>query len=82
MVTWNWRFLPFLIMYGLLALYIGYIIYLIFYFRHKKPDSFAKKFTIFFGIKLIILTLLYFFFFSHKMTKEERKINIETIILK
>ncbi len=82
MVTWNWRFLPFLIMYGLLALYIGYIIYLIFYFRHKKPDSFAKKITIFFGIKLIILTLLYFFFFSHKMTKEERKINIETIILK
>jgi hypothetical protein len=81
-VTWNWRFLPFLIMYGLLALYIGYIIYLIFYFRHKKPDSFAKKITIFFGIKLIILTLLYFFFFSHKMTKEERKINIETIILK
>jgi len=69
-------------MYGLLALYIGYVIYLIFYFRHKKPDSFAKKITIFFGIKLTILTLLYFFFFSDKMTKEQRKINIETIILK
>lgn len=69
-------------MYGLLALYIGYIIYLILYFRYKQHDSFAKKITFFFGIKLIILTLLYFFFFSHKMTKEERKINIETIILK
>jgi hypothetical protein len=69
-------------MYGLLALYFGYLIYLIFYFRHKKPDSLVKKITIFFGIKLIILTMLYFFFFSHKMTKEERKINIETIILK
>jgi len=69
-------------MYGLLALYIGYAIYLIFYFRHKQPDSFAKKITIFFGIKLLILTLLYFFFFNNKMTKEERKINIETIILK
>lgn len=69
-------------MHGLIALYLGYAIYLIIYFHHKKPDFLSKKVTIFLGIKLIILTVLYFCFFNHKMTKEERTENIETIILK
>lgn len=71
---------------GLLALYLGFLIYLIIYFRflkaNKKIDKLSKKITLFLGLKLIILTILYFAFFHHKMTKEERKNNIETIILK
>lgn len=69
-------------MYGLLSLYLGYVIYLAIFFHYKKHDQLSKKITIFLGIKLIILTFLYFFFFSHKMTKVERMESFKTIIFK
>ena len=68
-------------MYGLIALYLGYIIYLGLFFYSKKRDFLSKEITIILGIKLIILTFLYFFFFSEKMTKTERKENIYKLIL-
>jgi hypothetical protein len=67
-------------MHGLIALYLGFFIYLIFYFRFKKKNALAKKITIFLAIKLLFLTILYLIFFSDKMTKEQRQKNIETII--
>lgn len=68
-------------MYGLITLYLGYIIYLIIFFRAKKRNRFYKEITVILGLKLAFLTLLYFFFFSDKMTKLERIENIENIIL-
>jgi glucan phosphoethanolaminetransferase (alkaline phosphatase superfamily) len=67
-------------MYSLLALYIGFTIYLIIFLRFKKTDNLARKITIFLTLKLAILTIIYFMFFSEKMTKEQRQKNIETII--
>lgn len=67
-------------MYSLLALYIGFAIYLIVFFRFKKTDNFARKITIFLAIKLIVLTIIYFMFFNEKMTRDERQKNIEIII--
>jgi len=69
-------------MYSLIALYIGFFIYLIFYLRFKKKDALAKKITIFLAIKLLFLTILYLIFFSDKMTKEQRQTNINTILVR
>lgn len=69
-------------MYGLICLYAGFAIYLIIFFRCKKTDFLSKKITILLGIKLTILTVLYFSFFSEKMIKEERKENFETLIFR
>lgn len=70
-------------MYGLLSLYLGYLIYLIIFFRSSKNGNVLyKKITIFLGIKLIFLTILYFAFFSHKMSKEQRQDNLEKLIIK
>lgn len=73
-------------MYGLLALYLGYFVYLFLFFyfasNTKYIDLLYKKITIVLGIKLAILTVLYFFFFSEKMSQEERKENIQKLILK
>lgn len=68
-------------MYGLITLYLGYIIYLVIFFRTKKHNFLYKEITIILGIKLIILTALYIFFFSHKMTKIEKTQKIQNIIL-
>lgn len=68
-------------MYGLIALYLGYAIYLIIFFRSKKTDFLSKKVTIVLGVKLLILTLLYFLFFDHKMTRDQRKENIQHVII-
>ena len=67
-------------MFTLLALYIGFAIYLIIFLRFKKTDSLARKITALLALKLAILTIIYFMFFSEKMTKEQRQKNIETII--
>lgn len=67
-------------MYGLIALYIGFSIYLLFFFSFKKKDKIAKKITILLAIKLIFLTGLYFIFFSNKFTKIEKQNNFEEII--
>jgi len=67
-------------MYGLISLYLGYFIYLLFFFRSKKCDALAKKITIFLGIKLVLLTVIYFAFFSEKMTKEQRQQNLQNLI--
>ena len=68
-------------MHGLIALYLGYIIYLVIFFRAKKRDRFYKEITVILGLKLLLLTSLYFFFFDHKMTKTERKENVKNVIL-
>ena len=65
-------------MYSLITLYSGYAVYLIIFFRKKKSiKKTAKKniflyreITIILGIKLILLTLIYFYFFSNKMPKK------------
>ena len=67
-------------MHGLIALYLGFFLYLIIFLHFKKRDALAKKITIFFAIKLLLLTALYFGFFAKKMTKEQRQKNIENII--
>lgn len=67
-------------MHGLIALYLGYAIYLVIFFRSKKRDFLSKKITIFLGVKLAILTLLYFAFFSEKMTKHERQERLQNLI--
>ncbi len=68
-------------MYGLIALYLGYALYLIIFIRSKKRDFLSKEITFFLGLKLVALTLLYFFFFSDKMTKLEREKNIQNLIV-
>jgi hypothetical protein len=68
-------------MHGLISLYLGYIIYLIIFFRVKKRDSLYKKVTILLGIKLLLLTAIYLVFFSDKMTKEQRQSHIENLII-
>ncbi len=69
-------------MHGLISLYFGYFIYLFFFFRFRKRSALAQKITIFLGVKLLFLTLIYFAFFSQKVTKERRQENIKTLILK
>ncbi len=68
-------------MQGLIALYVGFFIYLIFFFCYKKKDKMAKKITVFLAIKLIFLSILYFAFFAQKPSKEERQKNIEKILI-
>ena len=68
-------------MHGLIALYFGFAIYLVIFFRSKKPSALAKKTTIFLGIKLLLISLIYFLFFSQKFTKLERQENIKSIII-
>lgn len=68
-------------MYGLISLYLAYAIYLVIFFRSKKCDLLYKKITILLATKLVILTSIYFAFFSHKMTKLERNQNIQKVIL-
>lgn len=68
-------------MYGILALYLGYIIYLVIFFRCKNRSNLYRKITIFFGIKLALLTAIYLAFFNNKMTKEERQQHIQSIII-
>lgn len=68
-------------MYGLLALYLGYIVYLVIFFRHKNPSKLYRKITILLAIKLALLTAIYLAFFDHKMTKEQRRKNIDSIII-
>ncbi len=69
-------------MHGLISLYLGYIIYLVIFFRAKKRDGLYRKVTILLGIKLLLLTAIYLVFFSDKMTKEQRQQNLEQIITK
>lgn len=64
-------------MYGLISLHLAYAIYLVIFFRTKKRNALYKKITILLGIKLVILTTIYFAFFSHKMTNQ----NIQKVIL-
>ncbi len=68
-------------MYGLISLYLGYLVYLIIFLRRKRHDILYRKITIILGVKLLILTFLYFAFFSHKMTKVERSKNIQNLII-
>lgn len=68
-------------MYGLISLYLGFVIYLIIFFRSKKRDFLSKKVTIVLALKLVLLTVIYFYFFSEKMTKVERGKNLEKVIL-
>jgi len=68
-------------MHGLIALYIGYAIYLAFFFRCKKRDFLSKKITLFLALKLVILTSLYFLFFNNKMTKLERQEKLQQLII-
>lgn len=68
-------------MYGLIALYLGYLIYLVIFFRSKKRDFLSKEVTIILGVKLVVLTIVYLVFFSEKMTKVEREKNIQKIII-
>lgn len=65
-------------MHSLITLYCGYFIYLIIYFRkkklikkHSKKNIFLyKEVTIILGIKLVLLTLIYCYFFSNKIPKK------------
>ena len=68
-------------MYGLISLGLGYAIYLVLFFKFKNRDFLSKEVTIILGIKLLLLCLIYFFFFSEKMTKPERSKKIEQLIL-
>ena len=68
-------------MHGLAALYLGYFIYLVIYLRCQKPSEMARKITIFLGVKLVILTAIYFLFFHHKISKYERHKNWEKLII-
>ncbi len=68
-------------MYGLISLYLGYLIYLIIFFRfRKRNNSLYKKITIFLGVKLLFLTILYFVFFDNKITKEERQNDLQNLV--
>jgi hypothetical protein len=68
-------------MYGLISLYLAYIIYLVIFFRLKKHRPLYKKITLFLGIKLIFLTLLYFAFFDNRLTRQERDKTVQNLIL-
>ena len=68
-------------MHGLIALYIGYAIYLMFFFRSKNRDFLSKKITILLGLKLVILTSIYLLFFNNKMTKLERQEKLQQLII-
>jgi hypothetical protein len=76
-------------MYSLITLYCGYFIYLIVFFRQKKfikknskKNIFLyKEVTIILGIKLILLTLIYYYFFSNKIPKKVIYENLNQQIL-
>jgi len=68
-------------MHGLIALYIGYAIYLALFFCCKKRDFLSKEITLFLALKLVILTSLYFLFFNNKMTKQERQESLQQLIV-
>jgi hypothetical protein len=68
-------------MHGLISLYLGFLIYLVIFFRYHRRSAIARKITIVLGVKLLILTVLYFLFFAQKMTKEQRKESLEKIII-
>lgn len=68
-------------MHGLAILYLGYFIYLTIYFRYDAPTKLAKKITLFLGIKLLVLTAVYFAFFHHKMSKYERQQQLDKLII-
>lgn len=68
-------------MYGIIALHIGYAIYLAIFLRHKDPSKLYRKVTILLGIKLALITAIYLAFFNHKMTREERQKNIQSVII-
>ena len=65
-------------MYSLITLYFGYFVYLIIFFRkkklikitNKKNFSIYREITIILGIKLILLSIIYFYFFSNKIPKK------------
>lgn len=59
-------------MHGLIALYLGYAIYLVVFFRYKNRDATARKITIFLAIKLVLLTIIYLLFFVDKMSPSAR----------
>jgi len=69
-------------MYALISLYIGFVIYLIIYIKHKNKNYLSRKITIFLAIKLIFLTVIYFAFFSSKMPKNDIAKNFENKIIK
>jgi hypothetical protein len=64
-------------MHGLIALYLGYAIYLVIFFRYKSRDAMARKITIFLAIKLVLLTIIYLLFFADKMSPSARQQNFE-----
>jgi hypothetical protein len=68
-------------MYGLIALYLGYAIYLVIFFRSKEKNFLGKEITIILGIKLVLLTAIYLLFFSDKMTKKQRQESVQQVII-
>ncbi len=64
-------------MYSLITLYLGYLIYLIIFFRkknllkksNKKISFLYQEITIILGIKLILITFIYYYFFNNKIPK-------------
>jgi hypothetical protein len=67
-------------MYALIALYLGFAIYLIIFLRCKNRDFVSRKITIFLAIKLLLLTIIYLLFFSDKMSPSKRQSAFEQII--
>lgn len=68
-------------MHGLIALYLGYAIYLVIFFRSKEKNFLGKEITIILALKLVLLTAIYLLFFSDKMTKQDRQESVQKIII-
>lgn len=64
-------------MHSLIILFLGYVIYLIIFFRkkillkknHKKISFLYQEITIILGIKLVLITIIYLYFFNNKIPK-------------
>jgi hypothetical protein len=68
-------------MHALLALSLGYAIYLFLFFRAKQRNSLAREIAVILGAKLLILFSLYLLFFSTEITKEEKQERVQKLIL-
>ena len=70
-------------MHTIITLYLAYIIYLVIFFRSQNRSFLYKEITVILGLKLVILTSIYFLFFDHKMTKEQKQEGVyESIVTK
>jgi hypothetical protein len=68
-------------MHTIITLCLGYIVYLVIFFRVKDRSFLYKEITVILGIKLVIISALYFCFFDQKMTKNQKEENVYKLIV-